>query len=123
MLGGCVTGLHVIAVWAVCGVCRGLSELIEEFAVCDADGVALDEIFDFGAGKALIRVRGDFGGTLGGGISPSGGLRLAEPASSTGGGGPVFDGSKSGIGGARSGMSGTTNGARFKGRSMDEALR
>ena len=92
-------GLQAVA--AVNGVSVGLIELIDELAVC-LPGV----IADFGIGKALRRVRGDFGGGLGG--------RSSFLHSTI----VVLIG---GSGGIRLGMAGITIGAIFDGKSIEEA--
>ena len=83
------------------GVSVGLIELIDELAVC-LPGV----MTDLGMGKALRRVRGDFGGGLGGRSSS---LRAARVVSI------------GGSGGIRLGITGITIGAMLNGKSIEEA--
>lgn len=106
----------------------GLMELIEEFAVWDVEGVPLDPTLGRDIGKALKRVRGDLGGTLGGcslaeasALFPKLGLQVRFVACNM----SVFSEGRSGTGGGGSvgGMDGITRGARPAGNSMEDALR
>lgn len=78
------------------------------------------------AGKALISVRGDFGGTFGGSsfvpalrFLPELGLEIHWELSC----GSLLTASSGGTGGVLGGIEGTTRGARLSGKSIEDALR
>ena len=90
--------------------------MMDELAVCDMDGVlAVDFRVGLAAGKALVNVLGDLGGTFGGTSSSFG---VANFEGSAEGIGPFLYASGGGSGGVLVGM---TSGARSMGRSMEDA--
>ena len=92
--------------------------MIEELAVCEIDGVlAADLSVGLVAGKALVNVLGDLGGTFGG-ISSSLGMANFE------GSGEDTDAALYASGGGSGGvLVGMTKGARSIGKSIEDARR